>query len=152
MSSYQTPKYDLQKLKVLVELRQEAGLSQREVAEFFNMTDYNSVAAWEAGSSKPHSTRRPQFIIYLVDKLGLRRDHQEFYQIWNDIMVEEWAWEPLSIDELWSVFPSYIPPALSLSPQYSPYVEYSPDQQTELAQLDRLLADLRAMIYRLLDT
>jgi hypothetical protein len=56
-------------------------------------------------------------MVYLLDKLGLRRQPQEFLKVWNDVMVGEWGWKPLSNDELRRCFPGRVKQILSRKPQ-----------------------------------
>jgi hypothetical protein len=144
-AKYSSPKYDSKKLAILVELRREAGLSQHKVAEFFGMERGDSVRAWEVGTSAPHSTRRSQFIVYLLDKLGLRHNYQKFLEVWNKLIVGEWEWEPLNANELGNSFPGTVTP---LAPQHitrvplqrPPRVPHFIGRKDELKQL---LTDLQ---------
>ncbi|MFQ5855444.1 MAG: tetratricopeptide repeat protein [Anaerolineae bacterium] len=99
-------RFDSQKLAVLADLRRAAGLSQSQVAEFFGMQHRDSVSAWELGKRRPHPTRRSRFIVYLLDKLGLRRDGQRFLEVWDAVLIGECGWQPLSDEELQTCFPS----------------------------------------------
>ena len=148
---YADLKCDPQKLEVLVELRKKVGLNQSDVARFFEMTDYGSVAAWELGKSKPLSTRRKRFIVYLLDKLLLRHQPDHFFSIWSEVMVDEWGWHPLSQEECRSAFPGQSSLAPHLSWPNSLYPELPNGRDIDLAHLTQLLAELQTVVYRLLD-
>ncbi|MCB0168316.1 MAG: helix-turn-helix transcriptional regulator [Anaerolineae bacterium] len=139
MSAYNKPKFDPQKLDILIELRQKAKVSQGQAAEFFKMSDYGSIANWESGRSKPWGRRRPDFIIYLVDKLGLRHDYQQFLNVWNAVMVEEWLWEPLTDSELQHAFPGHNATTQPFSPAQLTQLEAIAGQGADLAQLASLV-------------
>ena len=139
MSAYNKPKYDPQKLDMLIELRKKANVSQSQAAEFFEMKNYGSIANWESGRSKPWVSRRPDFIIYLIDKLGLRHDYQHFLNIWDEVMVEEWEWAPLTDAELQHAFPGHKAIALPLSSEQLTQLEPLTGQAGDLAQLARLV-------------
>lgn len=109
MADYATPKYDVEKLKVLTTLREEANLSQDRAAEMMGLTGKqrrNAVSDWESGKRRPASRRRKGFMRYVLDGLGLRRDMQAFLGLWDTICVGEWRWHPLSEEELVEAFPS----------------------------------------------
>jgi formylglycine-generating enzyme required for sulfatase activity/transcriptional regulator with XRE-family HTH domain len=85
-------------LNFLVELREAAGLTQKEVARRFDLADrqgYKSVAAWEKGESIPKDRLRARFLRYLWDDLRLHKEPTRFADCW-DTLVERWHWEPLS--------------------------------------------------------
>ena len=124
---------------MLVLFRKQANLSQRQAAAFFDMTRYGSLADWESGKSKPRVTRRPQFIVYLIDKLGLRNNYQQFLEIWNDVMVEEWAWDPLTDTELHNIFPGHSVTATHFAPENLAKDEHVTNDAGELAQLVSLV-------------
>jgi transcriptional regulator with XRE-family HTH domain len=140
VSAYKKPKYELRKLDMLVELRKQAKVSQSQAASFFEMKNYGSIANWEAGISKPRVTRRPQFIIYLIDKLALRHNYQQFLTIWNEVMVEQWSWAPLTEAELRHAFPGHTSTAIALAPEQLAPLEHITDQAGELARLARLVS------------
>ena len=86
----------------LAELRQNADLSLQQAARYFQLSPKNgrkTVSAWEIGDAVPRTRRRPQFLRYLWDGLGLKRDQQQFRDIW-EILVDEWEWDPLTPDEV----------------------------------------------------
>jgi transcriptional regulator with XRE-family HTH domain len=124
---------------MLIELRQKAKVSQSQAAEFFEMKDYGSIANWESGLSKPWVSRRPDFIIYLVDKLGLRHDYQQFLKVWTEVMVEEWMWEPLTDTELQHAFPGQNATAQPFSPEQVTPLEAITGQTGDLARLASLV-------------
>lgn len=99
-------KPDYQKTNQLQHLREAAGLSQQEAAVCFGLKDRRSVGDWERGKSQPHLSRYQDFVHYLLDKLGLRKRPQEFFQLWQDLMVAEWHWPMVSSQELQAYFPS----------------------------------------------
>lgn len=89
------------RLNFLVELREDARLTQADVARRFGLSErqgYKSVAAWEQGESVPTARRRARFIGYLWDDLGLRKEPARFEACW-ETLVERWHWEPLSGQE-----------------------------------------------------
>ncbi|RIK40290.1 MAG: hypothetical protein DCC55_15560 [Chloroflexi bacterium] len=87
-----------QRLDLLRQLREQAGLSQGEAARLLGLTGRQSrltVGAWERGDYAPDERRRTRFIGYLWDHLRLRQAPQRFAEVW-EILVEEWGWEELS--------------------------------------------------------
>jgi tetratricopeptide (TPR) repeat protein len=97
------PTYDYAQTEVLALARRRAGLSQDGAAEFFHLTGRkrrDTVSAWELGYSRPQLRRRTEFMLYLLDELNLRHDPEQFRQIWDEVMVGQWGWKPLSKDEL----------------------------------------------------
>ncbi len=85
-------------LNFLVELREAAGLTQKEVARRFDLADrqgYKSVAAWEKGESIPKGRLRARFLRYLWDDLHLHKEPTRFADCW-DRLVARWHWEPLN--------------------------------------------------------
>jgi hypothetical protein len=92
-------KYNFEKVRTLADLRQVANTTQQQAAKYFDLKNRNSIAAWELGYGKPHRKLRSKFIMYLWDKLNLRRHSKEFRQIWDDLMVDEWGWDPLNSGE-----------------------------------------------------
>ena len=96
------PKFSPQKLQVLVELREAAGLTQDEAGARLGLEGKkrrDSVHAWETGVSAPDVKRRAEFIVYLLDGLRLRSDLARLARVWDEIMVGEWRWRSLSDDE-----------------------------------------------------
>lgn len=88
-------------LRVLADLRNEAKLSQSEAAKRFELgkRGYQTFATWENGDVTPREhQRRRDFIYYLWDTLGLRRNQKEFESVWR-ILVQEWRWKPLNEEE-----------------------------------------------------
>ena len=100
--------YEYSVVSILAELRKDAGLSQQVTASYFGLKNRDSVSAWEIGKSRPHTRHRERFILYLLDKIGLRRDIGEFIKLWESVMVREWGWRILSENELLFHFPSCI--------------------------------------------
>ena len=97
--------YRSDKHLTLVRLREEAGLSQQKVAEFFGLKSRDAVSKWESGITRPRAKQRSRFIAYLLDKLGLRRRPDEFMAIWQEVMVKKWRWDPFSEEELRAYLP-----------------------------------------------
>ena len=95
-------KYDYSKTVRLAELRRRADLSQDQAAEHLGLTGAkrrDTVSNYELGYSRPGRARRTRFILYLLDILGLRDNPSEFSQIWDEVMVGEWRWWPLTDEE-----------------------------------------------------
>ncbi|MBI1295875.1 hypothetical protein GC175_13050 [bacterium] len=92
---------DTIRLSVLPRLREEANFSLAHVAHRCGLTGSNgrrSVAAWEAGESKPRSRYRRPFALYLLRDLNLVQTPEQFDAVWV-ILIEEWDWFPLDPDE-----------------------------------------------------
>ncbi len=92
---------DAQRLDQLRILREEAGLSQTDMARHCGLQgrqSHQTAGAWERGTMTPHASRRVAFLHYLWDGLRLRQDPERFAAIW-EILVEEWQWDPLSDTE-----------------------------------------------------
>jgi transcriptional regulator with XRE-family HTH domain len=116
-------------LNFLVELREAAGLTQKEVARRFDLADrqgYKSVAAWEKGESVPKDRLRARFLRYLWDDLRLHKEPERFAECW-EILVERWHWEPLSDAERISL---HLPP---LSPGQADAPDVLPLPTTTIA-------------------
>lgn len=93
------------RLDILRQLREEAGLTQREMAHLCGLRgrqSHQTAGAWERGIVTPTATRRIKFIGYLWDGLRLREDTDRFEEIWA-ILVEEWGWDPIT-DREWHAF------------------------------------------------
>jgi ATP/maltotriose-dependent transcriptional regulator MalT/transcriptional regulator with XRE-family HTH domain len=93
-----------QRLYRLIELREARGFTLADMAAYCGLPGRRgreSVSKWEQGESIPRASRRSKFIAYLRD--GLTLDSAALRQVW-DILVEEWAWEPLSEAELRGTF------------------------------------------------
>lgn len=92
-------------LDILIELRREAGLSQGEMARLCGLhgrRSHQTAGAWERGDYAPDPRRRRDFIHYLWDGLGLRRDPQRFEEVWA-ILGQRWGWEAIDDGE-WRTF------------------------------------------------
>lgn len=92
---------DAQRLDQLRLLREEAGLSQSDMARLCGLQgrqSHQTAGAWERGAMTPHTNRRVAFLHYLWDGARLRHDHARLAAIW-EILVEEWLWEPISEGE-----------------------------------------------------
>lgn len=98
--SQQQQRYNDQKTKILIYLREAAGLSFEQVAGYFGLENKKSVADWEQGYDSPPQAFRSKFIIYLRESLNLRRNRKRFLQVWDEIMVGEWNWDSLNSDEM----------------------------------------------------
>jgi WD40 repeat protein/transcriptional regulator with XRE-family HTH domain len=153
---------DSTRLQILVDLRKAAHLTQRKVAQLFDMEGSQgrqTIGNWEAGIHPPSKSRRTRFIHYLWDELGLRRTPRQFEEVWA-ILVQEWKWYPIS-DEEWqsfttiprpgreqlpSTWPKTDPPSSAVSrPQVdwgeAPDVSDFRGRETEVAQLSRWMVD-----------
>lgn len=97
-----------QRLTILTELRLAAGLTLGHMAHRCGLRgnqSHQTAGAWERGEMIPNDgRRRPHFLGYLWDDLGLRRDPTHFAAVW-EILIEEWQWEPLS-DREWATLTS----------------------------------------------
>ncbi|MBI1299198.1 tetratricopeptide repeat protein [bacterium] len=94
-----------QSLNVLAELRREAGLSQSDMARLCGLRgrqSHQTAGAWERGEYAPDARRRSNFIHYLWDGLGLRRDPKRFEDVWI-VLCEVWGWDAINDDE-WRTF------------------------------------------------
>lgn len=148
MSSQQV-KYDAQKLKILEDLRLERSprVSLQEMADYFDLKDRRTVRSWELGRSLPNELNyRSIFIVYLLDVLRLRQRLDIFQEVWNDVMFEQWEWEPLSRDELANIAPGSInsqPPNTHADPIRVgiPYID------DELVGRDQLIPTLRQRLF-----
>lgn len=94
-----------EKAQKLAEVRERAGLTWTEVARYLGYTDYETIKRWEKGKASPGETetKRSGLIDLLLNKYGLGSDEaqiKEFLQLWDDLMVMEWEWQPLSLGEL----------------------------------------------------
>lgn len=90
-------RYDYSKTKILEDLRTERvdKITIKRMVEVFGV-GRETVRDWELGFSKPHSEDRYRktFINYLKDTLLLRRDLELLKKVWNDVMFEQWHWQP----------------------------------------------------------
>jgi tetratricopeptide (TPR) repeat protein len=150
------PKHDYAKTEILALVRRRARLSQDKAAEFFGLTGRkrrDAVSAWELGYSHPKKRRRTDFIFYLLDELDLRRNPGQFRQIWDDVMVGQWEWPPLSREEL-AQAESEMPPSTSMPPpiapsrpfQLPPALHTFVRRSSLLRELDRLLQPGKGMV------
>jgi tetratricopeptide (TPR) repeat protein/transcriptional regulator with XRE-family HTH domain len=104
-----------QSLEILSELRRAVGLSQREMARLCGLhgqRSHQTAGAWERGDYAPDPRRRLDFIHYLWDGLGLRRNPQQFEDVWA-ILAERWGWESIDDDE-WRGFTNAPRPSWAL--------------------------------------
>lgn len=102
--AYPMPTPNSFRLATLTQLRERARppITLAEMARACGLSGNTSrltVGAWEHGTAIPRANRRPHLLRYLWDTLQLRRDPAEFERVWQ-ILVEEWAWEPIS-DREW---------------------------------------------------
>jgi len=123
------------KTMILVNLREEAKVTQRQAAKYFQMRDRESISAWEKGESIPREAkRRERFITYLGDLLGLRNDLQRLRQVWNEVMVDAWKWNRLRDEELKQYYrdppPIQMPFHFHLGPYVLPLVMLDGDGQS----------------------
>jgi tetratricopeptide (TPR) repeat protein/DNA-binding XRE family transcriptional regulator len=65
------------------------GVSRRTVNAWINGTDSPSQEKW-----------REKILGLLLDNLDLAQDHQQFHNIWENVMVGAWHWNPLSQEEI----------------------------------------------------
>ena len=96
---------DAVRLDILRTLREEAGLSQTDMARHCGLQgrqSHQTAGAWERGTMTPHVSRRGRVMLYLWDRLRLRQDPVRFEAVWA-ILVEEWDWEPINDGE-WRQF------------------------------------------------
>lgn len=101
------------RLEILTDLRKEAGLSLSQMARRCGLRgrqSHQTAGAWERGVYVPNANRRTPFIGYLWDDLGLRRDPARFEEVWS-VLVEEWAWAPISDAEWRQHFPAVARPS-----------------------------------------
>ena len=94
-----------QKLTILTELREAAGLTLTQMARRCGLTGKQSrltAGAWERGEYAPVERRRTRVIGYLWDDLGLRSDPTRFEGVW-EVLVQEWGWAPIE-DAEWNSF------------------------------------------------
>jgi transcriptional regulator with XRE-family HTH domain len=110
------------KTMVLVNLREEAKVTQQQAAKYFGLRDRESISAWEKGESiPPEGDRRERFITYLGDLLGLRNNLQGLRQVWNEVMVEGWKWERIRDEELKEYYRGPIPIPVPFHFHFGPY-------------------------------
>ncbi len=125
-----SPMPDALRLDILRTLREAAGLSQTDMARLCGLQGRQSqqtAGAWERGNMTPHASRRGHFLTYLWDHLRLRQDPIHFAAVW-EILVEEWAWEPLS-DREWQRFTKHARPGLAAPSSTPRLVPSSPPFQ-----------------------
>lgn len=131
-------KYDPQKTRILAQLRSQAGLKQDEVAAYFGLEEKNrrgTVGSWELGNEPPGEEHRSKFVDYLCDKLGLRGDPEHLEKVWNEVMVGQWRWLPLTPSELRR---ATYPTSLALIPSLP---------QHAIVGRDRLIEDIRQRLF-----
>lgn len=96
-------KVDSAHINILAELREDAELTQKDVANYFGLgarQGRQSIIRWESGKVVPHRKQRPKFIDYFLFLLGFqKKTFEEFQSLWN-VLVTEWEWEPLSSSEI----------------------------------------------------
>ena len=103
-----------ERLSILTELREQAGLSLTEMAKACGLTGTQArktVGRWEQGEVTPKSRRRAKVKIYLWDTLRLRKTPEKLLEVW-EILVEEWNWDELSNEE-WKELTQETRPGLS---------------------------------------
>ncbi|MBW7885876.1 MAG: hypothetical protein H3C34_25240, partial [Caldilineaceae bacterium] len=109
-----------EKLRILEELRIQAKLTPAGASRYFGLRDRESVRNWELGHKAPPPKHREHMKSYLHSKLGLSHDHVLFLQIWKDIMVGEWGWPSLTVDEMSILFRNVWSSVLKDVPQMAP--------------------------------
>jgi len=108
---FNTPRFNPQRLDLLRELREAAGLSQEKAAQLCGLMGRQgrlTVGAWEQGKYAPDERRRPKLIGYLWDQLRLRQEPARFAQLWA-VLVDEWGWAELSDAEWRELRPGAVP-------------------------------------------
>jgi predicted ATPase len=97
-------KPNVHRLTLLADLRLAAGLTLADMARRCGLRgnqSHQTAGAWERGAMIPsEARRRPHFLGYLWDDLGLRHDPARFEAVWA-MLVDEWGWEPLG-DREWA--------------------------------------------------
>ena len=86
--------------RTLRKLRLDQGISLQKAAGYFDIADAGSIRKWENNQSPPRQTRRRKFLGYLWDTLRLSQQPEMLKQLWDDVMVMTWGWDPLTVDEL----------------------------------------------------
>jgi adenylate kinase family enzyme/DNA-binding XRE family transcriptional regulator len=90
-------------LTLLRQVREAVGLSQADMAQYFDFkgpNGRNTVARWENGEGNPPAMKhRRAFIAYLAIKVGLHNDRQRFDEVWRTL-EEHWNW-PRITDREW---------------------------------------------------
>ncbi len=103
------------RLRHLTELREQTGLTLADMAErcaLHGSQSRKAVSNWEAGTSIPRANRRIPFINYLWHDLQLYQEPAAFEKLWS-ILVEEWAWDPLSAEERAQLLVPVVPTAVA---------------------------------------
>lgn len=95
-------KYNREQTIILAKHRKAANMTQEQAARFFEV-HRGTVADWENGKSKPRKNHRVRFMQYLLVKLSLNRQIEEFHQTWEQVMELEWDWEAPAPSELQGV-------------------------------------------------
>lgn len=131
----QNTQFDPTQTIALAHLRDQVGLTQQEAADFFHLKDRGSIRAWEVGYSSPPPKHRARLIIYLLDKLALRKDPHRFRDLWETLMVNTWGWEPLTADEWLHYLPHVAsgngqPPTTILATLLKPALFLAPPRPT----------------------
>ncbi len=88
-------------------------LTLEEAAEFFGVSRYDIVSAWETGLSRPPKTHQARFKGYLWDRLHVRPDAERFEELWQ-VLVEEWGFDTLTGDDWRELPPQPRPNAASI--------------------------------------
>lgn len=149
------------RLDILRLLREQAAISQETAAVHCGLSGRQgrlSLGAWERGESIPQSKRRARFIPYLWDQLRLRRDHQQFQQVW-EMLVEEWDWEPITDREWQQLTSAPRPTATAVQPvaltqpaavRVAPFqalalIPYFVGRTAEFSQLETLLTQVSGL-------
>lgn len=126
-------------LDLLRKAYEQKRLNQGEVAEFLGVSR-EKFNGWINGRHEPprQEVWKQNFIDLLIAKLELSKNHQQFYKIWTQVMVEVWGWSPLSEEEI---------VALNLEPPLALFLNV-PARPLDYRLVGRkdLLADLKSRL------
>jgi tetratricopeptide (TPR) repeat protein len=131
---------------------QEKKISQRDAALFFGLSDNRgreTIGLWENGLAKPDDKHRITFIRYLWDKLQFSAHSQTeanrylLIDTWNEIMVEQWQWPPLTDEDLWQ----YVPTAVQRLLDDPPPFLAPPKDENVLIGRDDFLSELKQRLF-----
>jgi len=88
-----------ERLELLRKAYKDKKGTQGSVAAYLGVSR-RAFSDWINGNSPPKETWRDQFITLLLDNLEMREDLQQFYNIWDNVMVKVWHWDPLTEEEI----------------------------------------------------
>lgn len=108
-------------LEKLVDLRKIRDRSQTDAAVHFKLgaNGRQTISAWESGHTIPPRERRPEFITYFCDFLGLGDDQDKVEEYWQIVQVA-WHWEPLTEQERQAYCIKQQPPEVVVPPDATP--------------------------------